>query len=1001
MEEQIQKAVEIALSGTAEVGLKNEAIAFINHIRSTEEGYQSSLAILVDSAQNLRPLNEGLKFFVFQVIDEDIAKLTEEQLFDLNTKLFQYFEYLIQSHPNEPSYLKNKFAGIMGRLFCYTYLSVNPTFMKNLLSCIADNKAIAVDMYARILMAIHTEIGDRFIPRSKEEQDRNIFLKDTIRNEDMSLLCSSWKNLLAAPEALDHNTDILNNILKVIGYYVNWMEISLFVNNDFIDVILQYLYKEGQRNETCSTLIEIISKKMRPLNKLELITVLNLPSVIDSIKSNANDEDVDFVESIAKLANQVGIELCIVLELSDVTLVEPVSKNLMVLWPLILMFLSHEYDDVSQQVLPFIQHFLLLCKKYEQLISLELFSELLNKIILKMKYDEDDDGIDDYLSEQFHEIRGKLKLLQDSIALLQPSLFVEAVSIIVNESLFLNDEDNKKDWRTVELGLFELNIMGESLKANVPNIPKQQIHFSKPYLLFQEFLVKLINSDLLLKMGHSKVTLAYVEIIVRHFSTVPDTLKESQLIPRVLDLFVSPFCLLSVDEKVKLRTRYLFFRFVKISKPQLSDPSFTENLFIKIQPQLTVKAELSTKDDDDVVVENDAFSSQLYLFESVGLLVSLLTDNIPQKVEMIDLFFQPLFHDLEKCINNQVENEQLIALQVHHLFEALGTFARGYDHDSNNAYSPDVVAIIENASHVILITLEHLPKFEIVRESARFAFARFIPILNEKASVHLSKLVSITIAASGLGILELSDFLNFLGQIVHRFKRSGSIFQLLNDLLSPLMDKLFGLLKFSGVNEEYESMPDIQRDKSSLKKSFLNFIGAIVSNHLSSLLITETNKHKLPLILESIFQYAYDLKDTVVSKLAVTQLINIVNVMGSNGDKINDPEDQFGENLPPIQGVDEYLMRKGVQLSFELPFQRQEFDLEDAQYRVICQELALLIKTYQEKKGDEFLAFLSSYLTNMGLPPDLMNDFGSNLLKSDQKDFKKYFVSFVLGLKGK
>lgn len=1000
MDEQILKAVEIALSGTSDLGLKNQAFEFINQIKSTEEGYKSCLDILLKSINSNSPLNQEFKFFILQVIDENITKLNNEQLYELNSDLFQYLNYVINSNINDPVYLKNKFAGIMGNLFCFTYLSINPNFLKDLLALIADNNLIAIDIYSRIIIAVHTEISDKFISRSREVQDRNNLLKDQIRTNDMNLLVDNWQKILRNPELIQHNNDVLNNFLKIIGYYINWMEITLFISNDFINIIFQYLNKPDQRNETCLTLIEVISKKMKPLNKLELISLLNLTSIINSIN---NDDDLEFMENIAKLSNQVGLELVIVLESSELELFDSINQQFLNLWPSIFKFLSHEYDDISQQIFPFIQQYLLTCKKFNQLASIELLSSLLNKIILKMKFDDDDDGTDDESTEQFNEIRLKLKTFQDTIAILKPELFLEAIPIVINESVFANVSDfDKVNWRNLELGLFELNTFTESLRNNLINLPKQEIGNSKPYVLVQEFLIKLINSDLILKIDHPKIQLGFFELIVRHYNFLNTNINNQEVILRILELFSSPLGLFNNSEKVRLRTWYLFFRFVKLTKPTLNNSSFIENLFIKLQPLLVIKAELPTKDEDNDTVENGNFNNQLNLFESIGLLISLLSVDISLKVRMIDLIFQPLFNDLENCISNKDKvNQQLIALQAHHSLMAIGTFARGYDYDYNNKYSAEIVNKINNASQVVLITLENFAKFEIIRDAARFSFARFIPILNEEINNHLSKLVSIILAANNLRISELTNFLNFLGQIVHNFQSNDNIYQLLNDLLSPLLDKIFSLLKYNGENNEYESMPDIIRDKESLKKSYMNFISAIITNHSSSLLITETNKQKFPVILESFFVYAYNTSEPTVSKLAITQLINVVSVMGGHGGKINDPQDKYGESLPPLEGVDEYLMNKAVQLSFELPFQKLEFDLKDAQYRLVGQEIASLLKTYQEKRGDEYLTFLSNYLTNMGLSLELMTDFCTNLVKLDQRAFKKYFITFVTELKGK
>ena len=54
-------------------------------------------------------------------------------------------------------------------------------------------------------------------------------------------------------------------------------------------------------------------------------------------------------------------------------------------------------------------------------------------------------------------------------------------------------------------------------------------------------------------------------------------------------------------------------------------------------------------------------------------------------------------------------------------------------------------------------------------------------------------------------------------------------------------------------------------------------------NHLSSLLITESNKQELPEIIGKVFEYSYDLSDMTTSKLAIVQLTNFVNVFGGSG----------------------------------------------------------------------------------------------------------------------
>ncbi|EGW30186.1 uncharacterized protein SPAPADRAFT_53011 [Spathaspora passalidarum NRRL Y-27907] len=995
MEQQIHQAVEIALSGTADVNLKNQAFEFINQIKSTEEGYKSCLDILIKSSTD--PVNPELKFFVYQVIDENIDKLSKEQLFALNNSIFKVLQEYITKDIKDAPHSRNKLSQIFAKVFCFVYIEIYPNFIKDLLSIIGTNgqSQLAVDYYTRIILAIHSEIGDKFISRTREGQDRNNLLKDHIRLHDMETLVASWSKILC--NEYNYTSEILENTLKIVGSYISWMEIGLFVTPEFVNLILGYLTRGGpERNTTCETLIEVISKKMNPANKLELIRLLNLTTVINSIDLNTND--IDFMEHIAKLVNQIGHELLIVLD-NQPDLTSSASNELFTLWPMIFSLLSHEYDDVSQQVFPFIQQYLLLCKKNPALSSTELLSNLLNKVILKMKFDDDQEGIDESdneETEQFLEIRQKLKTFQDTIAILNPELYLNAIPIVINESIFNNKD--KSDWRKLELGLYELRNFSESLRNNLINLPKSSINESKPYMIFQEFLIKLINSDILLEIGHPRIQLEFFDIIVKHYTYLNQHVNRTDLIIRILEIFTSPLGLFNEIEKVRLRSWYLLFRFMKLTKPRLSE-ELLEKIIIKIQPLLVIKAELPHTDEDNDVVENGNFNNQQYLFETMGLLISLMQDE-SLKVKLIDLIFQPLFSDLENCIGIQSTrpDDPLVTLQAHHSLMAIGTIVRGYDYEYNMKYANEIIDKINNAARVVLITLENFSKSEMIRDASRFSFARFIPILKSSISMHLSQLITLIWSAPNLQLHELSDFLSFLGQIVHNYQHDENIYQLLNNFLSSLFKTIFEVLKKDSKSDG-EIIPDVIRDENFLKKSVLNFLSAIIINHCSSLLITETNKSEFPEVIGKVFEYAYDLSDTSVSKLAISQLVNIVNIFGYGG-KIVDSEDKYSAALPAVEGIDEFLMNRVVHLSFELPFQRAEFDLNDAQFRMIAQEIAVLLKTYQIRKGDAFLNYLSRYLSDMGLSQNLMNEFCTNLIQDELKDFKKYFITFVTKIKG-
>lgn len=60
------------------------------------------------------------------------------------------------------------------------------------------------------------------------------------------------------------------------------------------------------RNTACETLVEIVSKKMKHTDKLELIFLLNITDHISNLDLTS---DPNFTENIAKLVNAQTIEL--------------------------------------------------------------------------------------------------------------------------------------------------------------------------------------------------------------------------------------------------------------------------------------------------------------------------------------------------------------------------------------------------------------------------------------------------------------------------------------------------------------------------------------------------------------------------------------------------------------------------------------------------------------------------------------------------------------------
>lgn len=974
MESQLQQAVEIALLGTLDPHLKQQAMAYCEEVKLLAEGYAAAVGIL---SQPEAPM--PLQFFVYQVLESHLEQLDAAALLKLYHTLRAHLAQRLELASEDPAYLKNKLALLFADLFLKLYLQLYPQFLSDWLEVYATGKPRAVDYYTRTLLAIHTEIGDKFILRLRPNQELIGAVKDQIRTMDMDRLVALWHEILqGGPDRW--SDDIIVNTLDLVGLYVLWMEISLFVKPEVVTTIFGYLRVHSARNQCCVCVSEIVAKKMKPTAKLELVAMLDLTTTLNLIGVDDN-QDVTFMENLARLINQMGLELVGCIDtLPD--LIDQVQPHLYKMWPLALFLLGHEYDDVTQQVFPFIQAFLVLAKKQPALQDRQLLLELLNKVVLKMKYDDDDDGDSDD-DGLFHEVRKRLKTFQDLIAMILPDLYIEALPIVINELLFaLHD-----DWRKAELGLYQLTNYGDLLRTN--GLGLATVTELPAYFTYREFMVRLIHLDVIVQLRHPKVQLAFFDIVVKHFAFLHPLPKERPgLITRVLEIFMLDVAVFSGDSKVRLRAWYCFYRFLKTTKPTGVTALFVEELTVKLLPLLKIEAR--PLEENEVNLE---LSGQLYLLELVALLAALLGSHQElEKVALLNHILSPLFADLEAAVTR---GDDLAMLQAQDDIVAIGTVAKGYD-DGENEAPESVIAKFGDAALAITITLERMPKHQGVRNAARMTFSRLLPILRGQITAPLLKLVAVIVGAPDLELLELADFLLFLGQLSHAFKKNPELYSLLNNVLSPVFAKVLLMAKTS---DDDALIADVHRDKHTLKRLLILLLSGLVLNHQALLLVLELNKQQFPVVLDALLEWARDVAgDGNTAKMAVTQLANLVQIFGGAGGALDDKLDPGAALVPPLDGIDQFLTERVTLLSFEVPF-LASFNADDAQHRLVAQEIAFLLKLMYDKRGDDYLGYLRNYLATMGLPLEYTDDLCVNLAKSDVKGFKKYFVTFVRQLK--
>ncbi len=350
-------------------------------------------------------------------------------------------------------------------------------------------------MYLRILGSIHDEIADLMLSRQGNESKRNNDLKDLVRERDMAKIAQSWKDLLA--RYTNRDDGVVETVLKIIGKWVSWIDIHLVINEEVLNLLLPLVGRTNAaggedrvRNAAVDTFTEIVAKKMKASDKIDMIMFLSLREIVTQLLASPplNEwkgtprYDTDLAESVAKLVNMVMTDVVRVLEDSK-TEADTRAKAEQLLrdfLPSLLRLFSDEYDEVCSTVIPSLTDLLTFLRKVGTLPPTysEMLPPILNAIVLKMRYDEtcnwgnEDEQTDE---AEFQDLRKRLQILQKSVASVDENLCIEFLSnLVANMFSTLEQQGSRMDWRDLDLALHEIYLFGELALPNMGLAQKSQ-----------------------------------------------------------------------------------------------------------------------------------------------------------------------------------------------------------------------------------------------------------------------------------------------------------------------------------------------------------------------------------------------------------------------------------------------------------------------------------------------------------------------------------------------
>jgi exportin-T len=337
---------------------------------------------------------------------------------------------------------------------------------------------------------------------------------------------------------------------------------------------------------------------------------------------------------------------------------------------------------------------------------------------------------------------------------------------------------------------------------------------------------------------HPAVQLQFMENAVRYARYLETN---TQWIPLALDAFVRHAH--SDNFRVKTRSWYLLQRFVRSLRGHLGEVSRT--LVQAMGDLLTINATIPSnknrdgedeRSSEDTQFDDVVFSSQVYIFEAIGVMASSSTLSIETKLLYIQSVINPIFQDMERHIGPAKAGDERSIMQIHHDIMALGSFSHGFSGWIGNmkeqeALPAQISEEFVRCAEAILLALQSLNNSSRIRQASRFAFSRLMATTGTRALPQLPRWIDGLLSPSSTKD-EITFFLPLLAQLIHTFK--AEIASILDAVLSPLIQRVFEHLSdpVSGTTDAIQL--------SELRREFLNFIMVCLNNDLGGVLVSSS-----------------------------------------------------------------------------------------------------------------------------------------------------------------
>jgi exportin-T len=450
----------------------------------------------------------------------------------------------------------------------------------------------------------------------------------------------------------------------------------------------------------------------------------------------------------------------------------------------------------------------------------------------------------------------------------------------------------------------------------------------------------------------------------------------------------------SANPIIRSRATFLFLKIVKSLQSNLHP--YVENLYQYLKEFLPIdidqiEAILETKSKGATHDGEKGLDDKLFLYEAMGNI--LASDKISPAIrnQVLEQMLQPTLAQMDHILANRLythdtDVKPVFATVLAHQISAIAYLSKGFGRSGQHLQEARQI-FKRILVHNIVAISSALPNNALVAEKVILYLHRMIALLGDEDVLELFPVIvsQLFSAVQPNEQVQLRDIVILVNQLITKYGQKSAA--LMNDLLMPLVGKLFVMIDHGNYEQNIQS--EEIRQKVELHKTYFLLLNSILAADVGNILTTPKNVNNLNQILETIVQGCNHRSQHVV-RLCFGTLHAIVKRYTM----------QQPTEFNQLPNFTKYVHERVVSSCFSVPL-RPDFDLVDGINNQTLMEITQLLQALATRGQHtaEFMQFLThSLLPQLKLSTHDIQLISSQLQTADDKTMKKVLKQLFMNL---